>query len=312
MIGFLFGNSIFIEYPNGVFFIPFIVWLFYKHLMIEEKKESVKISFFLSFISVVIGFSIGLLPTAWYNQKAYGNPMQLSGTLRNIRSLEEATGSGVLKSSVITGERRSPLAFFNVDRIPKGADVLVASQDRGIIFFSPIILLGLLGLVPMRKKNMVGTTVLISGVSVLFILYCMWGDPWGGWAFGTRYLIPAFGMLAIPLGVAVDKYGKRFLFGLIFLLTLGYSVYINVSGALTTNQIPPSFEKESWVLPRPTFLYNMKIVDQGISSSYVYSEFFSNSISLIDFMMTLYILVMVLAVILYMLSIRKARKNETV
>ena len=62
-----------------------------------------------------------------------------------------------------------------------------------------------------RKNKELAVTIILMILSII-LLYGMWGDPWGGWAFGTRYLIPAFALMSIPIGMALNKYGKKWYF----------------------------------------------------------------------------------------------------
>ena len=308
-VGFLFGLSIFVEYPNAVLFVPFMLWLFWKHVSITQTEKTSSVAFSMAFFAVFVGFAIGIAPTLWYNMQAHGNPMQLTATLKSVRTLEVATQSAQLAPTVSYAPKTA-LGFFKYERLPRGLEVLLHSKDRGVLFFSPVILLGLLGFGFMRKKNAQATGALTGGLIMLFALYAMWGDPWGGWGFGPRYLIPAFGMFAIALGVAIAGYGRKFIFGLGYVLLLNYSVLINLVGVLTTIKIPPSVEQDALLLPTPTFLHNVNILYQGLSSSYIYRTYVNQYMTLTSFAAILYITIIGLVAIFYVMATRK--KNEDI
>ena len=120
----------------------------------------------------------------------------------------------------------------------------------------------------------------IATISFVIISYAMFGDPWGGWSFGPRYLIPASALTCAFIGYAIQRYGRKIIFGLIFLALLIPSVYLSYLGALTTNAIPPKQEAEHLVTPIPyTPKYNRQFVKKNLSSSLVYNLFLTSFIS---------------------------------
>jgi len=82
--------------------------------------------------------------------------------------------------------------------------------------------------------------------------------------------------------------------------TLIYSLFVNISGALTTLQIPPSVESDSLKYPKPTFIYNYQMILDGNSSSFIYNNFAKGLIDLKYY--ALLIGIIVLGVTLIMLS----------
>jgi hypothetical protein len=102
--------------------------------------------------------------------------------------------------------------------------------------------LSVVGVYILYKKHGKAAALLISIVGVNILLYSMWGDPWGGWAFGSRYLIPSYSILSIFLSISLSGFRKRFGLLVLFLLFTYYSVAVNSLGALTTNKIPPKGE----------------------------------------------------------------------
>jgi len=63
--------------------------------------------------------------------------------------------------------------------------------------------------------------VAIAGTNLM--IYSMWGDPWGGWAFGSRYLIPAYAAISVFLAVALEKFRRDKLFLLMVFMAFVYS-----------------------------------------------------------------------------------------
>ena len=73
----------------------------------------------------------------------------------------------------------------------------------------------------------------------------MWGDPWGGWAFGSRYLIPGYALICIFLSLVLSRFRKNLVFLSIFFIVGIYSLSVNTLGALTTNRVPPKIEVQA-------------------------------------------------------------------
>ena len=106
----------------------------------------------------------------------------------------------------------------------------------------------------------------------------MRSDPWGGWAFGSRYLIPSFAVLSIFLGLALAHYRRHLLFLVAFLILGGYSVYVNTAGALGSIASPPqvevlSLEALTHQPQKYSFDRNLALLHEGSSQSYIYQSY---------------------------------------
>jgi hypothetical protein len=133
-------------------------------------------------------------------------------------------------------------------------------------------------------------------------LYSLWGDPWGGWAFGSRYLIPSYAILAIFSGFYLDKVFKNAqnyphrVWGLpshpvcvqflkfITITIIIYSVSVNTLGALTSIANPPKIqvlelEKLSGKVEKYTYQRNIDLLFAGKSTSYVYKTLAKDLVS---------------------------------
>ena len=279
LVGSLYGTSLLVDYPNAVLFIPVVIFTLSKSIKIKEPEGKIDLWIDSKIITLFLGIFLFFIPNLVYNKIAYGNPFQLAGGVDNIREISEITRFSDFPSS-IKSPTQSISSFFNIGNLPNSMSVLLTSKERGIFWFSPILLLGLLAIKPFYRKDKGLCLTLLAGVAATLLLYGMWGDPWGGWAFGPRYLIPALGQLAIFLGVAVDKYARKPIFIVIFFLTLIYGVSVNLAGALTTNQIPPSIEGESIDIPKIPYLKNFDLMKHGLSGSFIYNSLFKNHLGL--------------------------------
>jgi hypothetical protein len=116
---------------------------------------------------------------------------------------------------------------------------------------------------------------MLGVMSMNILLYSLWDDPWGGWAFGSRYLVPTYALLAIFLSSFL-VYARRYFIVLLFILCIGvYSVIVNSAGALSTIAIPPKvevldLEKLSGREEKYTFMRGIDLLKNGDSKSFLF------------------------------------------
>lgn len=79
--------------------------------------------------------------------------------------------------------------------------IQVFLAPRGFLVATPLVVLGLAGLVMMaRRKDLRAEAILSAGVFIGFLMIpMMWGNPWGGDSPGARYTLPALPFLALPV-----------------------------------------------------------------------------------------------------------------
>src|SRR5207237_1298615 len=101
------------------------------------------------------------------------------------------------------------------------------------------------------------------------LLYSMWDDPYGGWAFGSRYLIPTYAILSIFMALLLKRIAKYNILLLLFFAVFTYSVGINTLGAITSNRNPPqveavALERASGKAQPYTYIRNFNVLNQDI------------------------------------------------
>ncbi len=293
IIYFMLGISIIIDYPNAFFMFPIIVYATSQFFAYIDIVNRIKLRFnpaiFVSAVTVVIPLSLYLA----INYMSYGNVLQLSNTVSHIQALDPsgnpvaARGADTRAQSDIQNlesRKRNAFNFFKSRHLINGLYAFSVSPDRGILVFTPVIILGFLGLITLYRTNPRLTQTLLAVVCLNILLYGMRSDPWGGWAFGPRYLIPAFSILAITLALAVAHY-RRNVFFLLLLLTLGgYSIYVNTAGAISSTANPPEvevlgLEALTGRRERYSFDRNLELLQNGKSKSYIYKTYLKNKIS---------------------------------
>lgn len=273
----LYAASFIVDYPNVYLLAPVAIASFVRILQVSVKDKSLKIDFkfwgILTFFSVVLPVSFLL----WYNSQTYNNPFQLAGTIESVKSLNSSGLPVDLDAPkevnpLQTETEKTATGFFKSRNILRGFIVNFLGMDRGMIFFTPVMLIGFIGMITSYRKKIPLYATMSGTAFTVILLYSMWGDPWGGWAFGSRYLIPAYAVLSIFLGLFLTQFRKNILILLAVLLLGSYSIAINTVGALTSSRNPPkvevlALEEISGTRQRYSFDRNFEFLQSGKSKS---------------------------------------------
>lgn len=247
-IFFLCASGIMIDNPNLFFLFP--IGLVGLTRIISSKLSERKITFKIQPLRIFAGLSIiiPLLIFGLSNYYSYGNAFQLAGTVptpKEIKGEHVATTSAVLNTQAVNpiqSKDKDALRFFKTRHIRNGFYTHFVSADRGILYFTPIMIFSIFGIVLAYKKRVPYTALIISVIGMNILIYSMWGDSYGGWAFGSRYLIPSYALFAVFIGLILSWWNRKWVFIILFLLTLIYSVAINTLGAVTSSRNPPRVE----------------------------------------------------------------------
>jgi hypothetical protein len=275
LIWFLCALSVVIDYPN--LFLMFPVGIFALGRIFQFKKIKGKLRFNFKILGIItfITMAIPLSFFLWFNQVSYGNPYQLSGTLKTVKEISNPLMK--TNDSDFGGEKTSKTAieFFKSRPMLHGFYIHFISPDRGVINYTPVLLVSILGIIFAYKRQVPFTSLLLAVVLANILLYSMWGDPWGGWAFGSRYLIPSYAILAIFIALILTHLRKNIPFLIIFLLLSSYSIAINSMGAITSSKNPPkveaqALEKITHRVEKYTYFRNFEILDNNRSKSFFF------------------------------------------
>lgn len=277
-----------VDNPNVVFMAPIGLYAAAKMFIINKEPARINIRFRKRALVAFVGALVPIVLFLWFNQASHGNPLKLSGTLPSVKAID-AAGSPMTpplaenpsKAFDPVQKGKSAVGFFKTRNLLNGFYIHLLSPDRGIIFYAPVILLGLLGFFFLLAKNKTTGNILIATGGAIFLLYSMWGDPWGGWAFGSRYMIPLYAILAIGLSFTIARWKKNYIFIVIFLPLLAYSVWVNSLGAITSSRNPPqveilALEKLSGHEEKYTFARNLQYLDSNDSKSFVFRQYGKN------------------------------------
>ncbi len=153
--------------------------------------------------------------------------------------------------------------------------------------------------------------VIISVVLVNILLYSMFGDPWGGWSFGPRYLIPSIALLCTGIGYALARFLRNPLVIILFITALIYSSAVNVLGSTTTNLVPPKVEALNLAVTIPyTYMYNVQLVQAEKAGVLLYNLFLRHIINVETYIYFYATTITVLILSLYFSSIIFSKGNE--
>lgn len=288
--------SLIVDYPNFFMMAPVGIAALISMVTIHQTRSTTTtLSFNFKLLFTILGVVVPLIMFAMANYYSYGNPTQLAGTVPTVSKID-AQGKPVFLENVFdettkvekVEETSSAVGFFHTRKILDGLYIHIFSPDRGILVYAPIILFGLLGIYTLHRKKNPFIQLPIAIVCMNIILYSMWGDPWGGWAFGSRYLIPTYAVMAIFIGVALSTYARYKIFSLLVLLVMSYSIAVNTLGALTSSTNPPqvqvlSLEEQTGRVQKYTYERNIDYLTQSGSKSYVYQTYAEKYMSAVTY-----------------------------
>lgn len=308
IFGALYGFGLIIDVPNGIIMIPLVLYMISKNMGMQTTKKTVS----LKLKTAIFGLVLGLIPMialfGWYNYSISGSPTYLAQFAGRTKDFSDTPQ---LDSSSRKPGLRIP---FNTRNQMHGLYLFLFSDERSIVVYTPVVLLGIWGIILLMKdekyKNF--SHVVVSTALINLIIYSMFGDPWGGWAFGPRYLIPSLGLLCVGISHLIDKYSKKLIFTLLFFVITIYSISVNVLGATTTTLVPPKVEAIAFSKPIPyTYETNwIRMNKDNLSSSLIYNIYLKNKISSKDFTFAYTIMILLVVIVVYFAGVSEMKNRK--
>ena len=168
------------------------------------------------FVAFVLGGMPFAVMLAVYNGYYFGNILEFGQTITSKNIALATTGSDDLWQSAIW------------ESLPG----LFISPSRGLAFFSPVLLFGIVGVVIAWRDPRFRPLIPLQVATVLLILMAArWYDWWGGSTYGYRSIVdtvPFFALLMIPvIEWVVANRRMRVLFGALLI----WSVTVQFIGA---------------------------------------------------------------------------------
>lgn len=310
-LGMLFGIGLLVDLPNALIMLPIIAYAGFKHSSIRTTANKIKLSLKLSIVGLVIGLIPFLTFFSWYNYQLTGSYIKIGQTIGRSDYFDPPEVREKHRQERENLDPYAPKIPFNTRDQLYNFYILLVSNERGWLFYSPIVLMGVLGLLleNKTKKNQNLIKVVIIIVLINIIAYSLFHGAEGGWAFGPRYLIPAAALLSAALGIALEKYKKNLLFIFLFFLLFTYSLRVNIIGAMTTTQVPPKVEAVNLANPIPyTYKYNLQLLQEDKLSSLVYNLSLSDKITVQQYAFIYFAVVLTTGIVLYTIPMLEKRK----
>ncbi len=288
LIFFVFGLSVAVDNPNLFFMFPIGAAAIFEMIKTERKDGYIKININPMHILSIAAVAIPLFIFMTYNKEVNGDYLKLSGSLESVKQID-SLGLPVKEVKLTkdnaktllsgTNEKKDPVRFFKTRHLLNGFYIHIFSPDRGMLHFTPIIFLGIIGyLISKNEIDKKIAATIWNVILVIILLYSMWGDPWGGWAFGSRYMNPLYALLSIFIGIGFKKFQGRIVINLIIAALLIFSLRVNTLGAVTTSAIPPKIqvlqlEKLSGKEEKFNYKRAEGLLNQNISKSYLFNAY---------------------------------------
>lgn len=302
-----------VDYPNVLLLLPVMVYFLFVAFRVEYVTSGLRIALRPAALVTMTAFVLVTALHFSFNAEHFGGPTSLAGGIIGYRSILENKLLDQPSPEAAIAARaaeKSVLGFFLEENFPEGVSVLFFSSDRGLFFYGPIFILALFGAWHLAKRRGSLETWSLIGLALTNIfLYTSWGDPWGGWAYGTRYLTLTMSVLSLFIAAWLAAEPRRiWKRALTFTLFL-YSSAVALLGALTTNAIPPRSEaailNTGW-----NFLRNWDFFVDGRSGSFFYRTFASQYVSLTDYAVMIYAaLICVVILLLFVIPLFETRRD---
>ena len=166
---------------------------------------------------------VGRQPVAWLKLTVGALPIAVA-----LGSFNTIVWGGPLRQGYENGERPGGIGAFGGSLVD-GLGGLLISPGRGLIWYSPVLLLGVVGgFVGWRNPLVRWSAVAAFAYLLLMSRFIDW---WGGETFGPRLLIETFPLLIVLLAAAVDRYGTERWFRWAFGITASWSVAVQLLAA---------------------------------------------------------------------------------
>ncbi len=297
VVWFLFALSIPLDYPNVFLMLPIAIYALGRIIYTTEIEKHITLNIKPLYILTLVTMIFPLLFFFWFNNVSYGNPLQLSGTVSSVKIIDLG-GKPIITNTneIIVGKKqqnldqnkKNAIEFFNPRNLLNGFYIQFVSPDRGIMSYTPVILFGIFGWFVMYKKKQKFAVLFAAIIGTDVLLYSMWYDPWGGWAFGSRYLIPSYALLSIMIAILLTKFRKDSILSPVFTIVLTYSLIINSLGAITSNRNPPqvevlNLEKLSGKVQKYTYERNWDYLTSNNSKAFVWQAYAKYYVSAVQY-----------------------------
>jgi hypothetical protein len=148
-------------------------------------------------LTYAAGALAGALPLFAYNLWAFGSITHLS--YANAVKDQGVSGHDVLGSNAG--------GFFGVGVPDPRVALDLLFSAKGLFTLAPVLLMGVVGIVLLRRRGRRSEAWVIGGIAVAYLVYNSgYWLPFGGGTPGPRFLMPVVPFLALPLALAYKRF----------------------------------------------------------------------------------------------------------
>jgi len=104
---------------------------------------------------------------------------------------------------------------------------LIFDRYRGLLPYSPVLLLSVLGLRPLLKERSDVFTLATGAVLAEYVGACLFTHWWAGWSLPARYLVSVLPLFSLPLSLALKNYLHKLWFKAGLYCTICLGLYLN-------------------------------------------------------------------------------------
>jgi hypothetical protein len=141
--------------------------------------------------------AVGAAPALLYNLWSLGSPFRFAYSY----AVSIPGRSGHEELGLNSG------GFFGITVPRPGAAIDLLLSGRGLLTLTPVLVMGLVGAVAMRRRGYRAEATVIGSVAALYFLYNSgYWQPLGGGTPGPRFLIPTLPFLALGLASAYRRF----------------------------------------------------------------------------------------------------------
>lgn len=301
----IYALAVFIDFPNLFIFLPVVTLLSLNAFNVtnDKEKKSYDLEIRWKYVLAPIVFVLLMAAYGYYNYVNFGDPLKLSNTIPRVKDLKEVV------AAMPEGDRRS-VGALNPRNMLEGFRSFLISHDRSLVVFSPVVLLFIFGVGYLKETKKLINVGLIAIPVTCLVMYTMFGDPYGGWAFGSRYMIASLPALCLLAGVGLQRFYKNIFIKLFYSLVFIYSAAVSLLAPLTTNVIPPYVEARGSNF-NSFYTLNIDMLKDNQLNSFVYNHVLQGSISGVQYYFVILSIVVLAAMVLIWLP-KKAYEAEQV
>lgn len=302
-----------VDYPNVLLLAPNIIYLTLAAWKVKPSRTQIKFNLRTSLLTTSLIFLFFSGAHAYFNYANYGHWRTLSNTLVRYEGMEKSADVLTITPEQQTAKlakKQSTRSIFKQENLINGVNTLFLAPDKGLFIFAPIFLLAIAGIWLISSQGInLPTGILLSLVAANIFVYASFGDPWGGWAYGPRYLIPSMAILSLFVSKWVAYNRKKILTTILAFLLIIYSSALALLGVLTTNIVPPKIEAD-YLGMKYGYHLSLEFFNKGQTSNFIFNQWLADKYTLSEYYIALfYLIISMVALTLFVLPLY-GKKNS--